>query len=48
MRLLHALLAKTSAHGLALAGLEAWIGFADDVEGATALHDLAVGVAALH
>ena len=42
-----ALLRKAGADGRALAGLELRVGLADHVDRALALHDLAIGVAAL-
>lgn len=45
--LLEALLGKAGARSGALAGLELRVGLADHIHGALALHDLAVGVAAL-
>ena len=44
---LETLLGKTGARSGALAGLELRVGLADHVDGALALHDLTVGVAAL-
>lgn len=44
---LEAFLRQASAWGRALAGLELRVGFADHVDRALALHDLAVGVTAL-
>lgn len=46
--LLNALLAQAGSGSRALTSLELGIALADDVEGALALHDLAVSVAALH
>jgi len=46
-RLFDAFFAEAGADGGTLAGFEFGIGFADDVDGALAFHDLAVGVAAL-
>jgi hypothetical protein len=45
-KLFYAFLGKTGSLGRTLAGLELGIGLADDVVGAFAAHDLAVGVAA--
>ncbi len=47
-RLLHPFFAEARAGGSALTSLELRIAFADNVERTLALHDLAVGVAALH
>ena len=47
-RLFDALLAEASSFGSTLAGLELGVAPTDDVEGAFALHDLAVFVTLLH
>ena len=47
MRVSEAFLGKTCARSGSLASFELGIGFADDIHRALALHDLAVGVAAL-
>lgn len=46
-RLFDAFFAEAGADGGTLAGFEFGVGFADDVDGALAFHDLAVGMAAL-
>lgn len=43
---LQALLGKASARSRSLTGFEPWVGFADHVNGAFALHNLTVSVAA--
>jgi hypothetical protein len=45
-KLFHALLGETRSLRSTLAGLELGVGLADDVVGAFAAHDLAIGVAA--
>jgi hypothetical protein len=46
VKLLYAFLGKTSSLGRTLTGFELGVGLADDVVGALAAHNLAVGVAA--